>query len=228
MAYCIVTIRQKGLMMNKLVSVSLLATLMCSCTVVTPRSLTPISSPIKDSAMQVNSALTLTTYQQKPLIKNVNDYAKWLIQDLFSNLDSPDNSYVFAIANFALLDSNLKTTNHFGRQLHESIMHETNRTGFSVIDLKSTGRLQFTDAGDIFWHSEKIDEVSGNLDINFVITGTMTKHQGGYLLNARIIDVDSNALMSSSQILIPANVVDAVLTEETQKPKGFPIISSVK
>jgi len=181
-----------------------------------------------DAKPPMKPAHELTTYEKKPLIKNVNHYAKWLIQDLFSNLDSPDNSSVFAVANFALLDSDLKTTNHFGRQIHESVMHETNRTGFSVIDLKSTGRLQFTDAGDIFWHSEKIDEVSGDLDINFVITGTMTKHQGGYLLNARIIDVESNALMSSSQILVPAIVVNAVLTEETEQPKGFPIISSVR
>jgi TolB-like protein len=208
--------------MNKIFLVSLLTTFICSCTV-----LTPVPLPINHS-MSTEPDRTLTTYEKKPLLKNVNHYAKWLIQDLFSNIDSPDKSSAFAVANFALLDSDLKTTNHFGRQLNESIMHETNRTGFSVIDLKSTGRLQFTDTGDIFWHSEEIDEVSGNLDINFVITGTMTKHQGGYLLNARIIDVETNALMSSSQILVPAKVVDAVLTEEEQQPKGFPIISNVK
>lgn len=200
--------------MIKPLSLILLTSLNISCSMMTPQS----STDDKNS----NS---MSTYEKKPLIKNVNHYTKWLIQDLFSNLDSPSNSNIFAVVNFALLDSDLKTTNHFGRQLQESIMHETNRTGFSVIDLKSSGRLQLTAAGDIFWHSEKTDELTGEINIDYVITGTMTKHQGGYLLNARIIDVESSALMSTSQILVPAAVVDAVLTEEKEKTKGFPIMS---
>lgn len=200
--------------MIKFIFLILLTSLTISCTLMTP-------THLSDNKNSDNTS----TYEQKPLVKNVNHYTKWLIQDLFSNIDAPNNSNIFAVVNFALLDSDLKTTNHFGRQLQESIMHETNRTGFSVIDLKSSGRLQLTTAGDIFWHSEKTDELTGEINIDYVITGTMTKHQGGYLLNARIIDVETSALISTSQILVPATVVKAVLTEENTK--GFPIISNV-
>lgn len=200
--------------MIKFIFLILLTSLTISCTLMTP-------AHLSDNKKSDNTS----TYEQKPLVKNVNHYTKWLIQDLFSNIDAPNNSNIFAVVNFALLDSDLKTTNHFGRQLQESIMHETNRTGFSVIDLKSSGRLQLTTAGDIFWHSEKTDELTGEINIDYVITGTMTKHQGGYLLNARIIDVETSALISTSQILVPATVVKAVLTEENTK--GFPIISNV-
>ena len=174
---------------------------------------------------EVAQAKEKSTYEKKTLVKNVNHYGKWLVQDLFSHIDSPNNNSAFAVANFALLDSDLKTTNHFGRQLNEAIMHETSRLGFAVFDLKSTGRLQFSEAGDIFWHSENIDELSGNFDINYVITGTMTKHQGGYLVNARIIDVNTSILLSSAQIFTPAEVVKAVLSEAPENEKGFPIIS---
>lgn len=174
---------------------------------------------------QVIEAKEKSAFDKKTLVKNVNHYAKWLVQDLFSHIDSPNNNSAFAVANFALLDSDLKTTNHFGRQLNEAIMHETSRLGFAVFDLKSTGRLQFSEAGDIFWHSENIDELSGNFDINYVITGTMTKHQGGYLINARIIDVNTSILLSSAQIFTPAEVVKAVLSEAPESEKGFPIIS---
>lgn len=208
--------------MNKLLPFVFLTLTLCSCTIiklpeVDPRTLVKENEMVKE----------LSAYQQKILVKNVNDYAKWLVQDLFSHIDVPNNRSAFAIANFALLDSDLKKTNHFGRQLNEAIMHETSRIGFAVFDLKSTGRLQFTDSGDIFWHSEKIDELTGELNIDYVITGTMTKHQGGYLLNARIIDVTTNILLSSSQSFAPADVVDAVLSEKPQKAEGFPIISSV-
>lgn len=207
--------------MNKFTYLIIAAAVTSGCTMM------PSDMPyMKKELIAEHRAKELSTYEKKPLVNNVNQYTKWLIQDLFSNVDSPDNNHVIAVANFALLDSDLKRTSHFGRQLNEAIMHETNRTGFSVIDLKSTGRLQFTDSGDIFWHSENIDEVTGNLDINFVITGTMTRHQGGYLINARIIDVNTNALMSSSQILVPNDVVDAVLKEDDGDDKGFPIIAS--
>ncbi|WP_435276518.1 FlgO family outer membrane protein [Psychrobium sp. nBUS_13] len=207
--------------MNKLNYLLFAGALSAGCTLMPSETM-----HMKKEMVAEHRAKELSTYEKKPLVNNVNQYTKWLIQDLFSNVDSPDNSHVIAVANFALLDSDLKRTNHFGRQLNEAIMHETNRTGYSVVDLKSTGRLQFTDKGDIFWHSEQIDEVTGNLDINFVITGTMTRHQGGYLINARIIDVNTNALMSSSQILVPNDVVDAVLKEDDNEHKGFPIIAS--
>lgn len=208
--------------MNKLIATTLSLFTLCSCTII------KLPNPEANNLIKEQTMIKeKPTYQKKTLVKNVNDYAKWLVQDLFSHIDVPNNRSAFAIANFALLDSNLKQTNHFGRQLNEAIMHETTRIGFAVFDLKSTGRLQFTDTGDIFWHSEQIDELSGELNIDYVITGTMTKHQGGYLLNARIIDVTTNILLSSSQAFAPADVVDAVLSEKPQKADGFPIISSV-
>lgn len=209
--------------MNKILSLFAMTLLVSSCTVVAPDK--PITQTI---AAQVSLAKEKSAYEKKNLVKNVNHYAKWMVQDLFSHIDSPNNGSAFAIANFALLDSNLKKTNHFGRQLNEAIMHETSRLGFTVFDLKSTGRLQFTETGDIFWHSENIEELSGNFDINYVITGTMTKHQGGYLINARIIDVNTSILLSSAQIFTPAEVVEAVLSEKPSADKGFPIIALSK
>lgn len=209
--------------MNKVFKLSgiITASLMLpACTMLTPQE--EITQRV---VADVEQAREKSTYEKKTLVKNVNHYAKWLVQDLFSHIDAPNNNSAFAIANFALLDSDLKTTNHFGRQINEAIMHETSRLGFAVFDLKSTGRLQFTEAGDIFWHSENIDELSGNFDINYVITGTMTKHQGGYLINARVIDVNSSILLSSAQIFTPAEVVEAVLSEKPENKKGFPIMS---
>jgi len=84
-------------------------------------------------------------YYEKELIKNVNHYAKWLTQDLFANIDFPNNNDIFAVTNFALLDSDLNKTNHFGRQMTEAMIHEVHRTGFSVIDLKASGFIRMTE-----------------------------------------------------------------------------------
>jgi len=153
-------------------------------------------------------------YHGDELIKNVNHYAKWLTQDLFANIDFPNNSDVFVVTNFALLDSNLNKTNHFGRQMTEAMIHEVHRTGFSVLDLKATGFIRMTEAGDVFYQSEDYLELSPAADASHIITGTLTKHQGGYLINAQVILLENRALVSSAQIFVPYTVVEAVMLEE--------------
>ena len=163
----------------------------------------PLESPV---------ALT-PEYHKKPMMKNVNDYAKWIAQDLFSNLDYPSNLDVFVISDFALLDSDLNETNHFGRQLTEALMHEVNITGFSVIDTKATGFIRITESGDVFFHSKDYTELAQKVPATNVIAGTLTKHKGGYLVNARIISMETMAMVSSAQAFVPYEVVEAVLLE---------------
>jgi TolB-like protein len=158
-------------------------------------------------------------YYDDELIKNVNHYAKWLTQDLFANIDFPDNSDVYVVANFALLDSNLNKTSHFGRQMTEAMIHEVHRTGFSVIDMKATSFMRMTETGDIFYESKDYRELSTSADASHVITGTLTKHQGGYFVNAKVVLLENKALVSTAQIFVPHDVVDAVMREEQKTKK---------
>ena len=166
-------------------------------------------------------------YYGNELIKNVNHYAKWLTQDLFSNIDFPDNSDVYVVANFALLDSNLNKTSHFGRQMTEAMIHEVHRNGFSVIDMKATSFMRMTESGDIFYESKDYRELSTSADASHVITGTLTKHQGGYFVNAKVVLLENKALVSTAQIFVPHDVVDAVMREE-QKIKKVREVTEVK
>lgn len=154
------------------------------------------------------------SYYDKPLIKNVNHYVKWLTQDLFANVDFPDNDAVFVISDLALLDSDLNKTNHFGRQITEALTHEVNRTGFSVIDIKARGFIRMSETGDLFFQTEDYNEILSQTAATNIISGTMTRHRGGYLLNARVVDLATTALISSAQIFVPYEVVDAVMLED--------------
>lgn len=168
---------------------------------------------LSTAATEVN----IDQYRQDPMIKNVNHYAKWIAQDLFANIDFPSNQDVFVISDFALLDSDLSKTNHFGRQLTEALMHEVNRTGFSVIDTKATGFMRITEQGDVFFHSKDYTELSEKIPATNIIAGTLTRHQGGYLINARIISMETMAMVSSAQAFVPYDVVEAVLKESLEK-----------
>lgn len=157
---------------------------------------------------------TTNKYYGDELIKNVNHYAKWLTQDLFSNIDFPSNNDIYVVANFALLDSDLTKTNHFGRQMTEAIIHEVHNTGFSVIDLKASGFIRMTETGDVFYQTEDYLELSPTSDASHIITGTMAKHQGGYIVNAKVVLLADKSLVSTAQIFVPHQVVDAVMLEE--------------
>lgn len=174
------------------------------------------SAQINKSNAYVEEEPVLTgseKYYADELIKNVNHYAKWLTQDLFGNLDFPDNNDIFVVTNFALLDSDLNKTSHFGRQMAEAMIHEVHKTGFSVIDLKATGFIRMTDKGDAFYQSTDFLELSPATDATHVITGTLTKHQGGYIVNAKAILLINKSIVSSARIFVPHEVVDAVMLE---------------
>lgn len=166
-------------------------------------------------------------YYRKPIQKNVNLYAKWIAQDLFANIDFPSNQDVFVVSDFALLDSDLNETNHFGRQLSEALIHEVSRTGFSVIDIKATGFIRFSETGDVFFNSKDYTELSQKVPATNIIAGTLTKHQGGYLVNARVISMETMAVVSSAQAFVPYNVVEAVLLENPVKPLDVKPVEAV-
>jgi hypothetical protein len=47
--------------------------------------------------------------------------------------------------------------------------------------------------------------------MEFILTGTLTKHQGGFLVNARMLGMQSNVIVASAQSFIPYYIVEALL-----------------
>jgi hypothetical protein len=54
-------------------------------------------------------------------------------------------------------------------------------------------------------------DLKSNTPIQYVLTGTMTKHQGGFIVNARMLGMQSNVVVASAQSFIPFYIVDALL-----------------
>jgi TolB-like protein len=164
----------------------------------------------------VESHSTTVNYYDKPLTNNVNDYAQWLIQDLFSTIDLPQNNTMFMVSDLAILDSDFNKTNLFGRQMSEAILHEVHQTGFSTLDIRTTDFVRITEDGDLFSQSRDYTDLSMAVEITNVITGTLTRHRGGYLLNTRAVNINTKVLIATAQIFVPYEVVDSVMYEDIQ------------
>jgi TolB-like protein len=159
-------------------------------------------------------------YKGRPLTKHIGDYVKNMTQDLIANMEYVNEKTPIGVTHFALLDTNLQTTDLLGRQMAESFVHELHKFRVPVIDFKATDYIRITEHGD-FVLSRDYLELSSSLPIEYVLTGTMAKHQGGVLVNARILGINSRAVVASAQMLVPFYVVDALIPSDGSQQNGM-------
>ena len=159
-------------------------------------------------------------YKGRPLTKHIGDYVKNMTQDLIANMEYVNEKTPIGVTHFALIDTNLQETDLLGKQMAESFVHELHKFRVPVIDFKATDYIRITDGGD-FVLSRDYLELSSSLPIDYVLTGTMAKHQGGVLVNARILGIESRAVVASAQMLVPFYVVEALIPSDGSQKNGM-------
>ncbi|AEP30354.1 FlgO family outer membrane protein [Brumicola nitratireducens] len=148
---------------------------------------------------------------------NINHYAQGLMQDLVANLQYVNATTPVAVVSFVMLDSDYNQANLLGVQLAESLIHEVHKFGIPVIDFKATGFIRITEQGD-FAFSKDYQDFSGDLPARYVIGGTMSKLQHGYLVNARIVGFNSKAVVASAQSFIPNEIAYSLVKSSQPNP----------
>ncbi len=162
-------------------------------------------------------------YSDQELPNNINFYMRGLMQDIVSNLQYVDESTPVAVTSFVFLDGDFQQSSLLGNQISESLIHEIHKVGIPVLDFKVTSSLRVTEQGD-FISSRDYKELSGSIPIKYVVTGNLVKHQGGYLVNARVVGLSSKAVVGSAQGFIPKHVADALLSSALpQDSKQVPL-----
>jgi TolB-like protein len=152
-------------------------------------------------------------FSGKELPNNINFYIRGLMQDLISNLQYVNERTPVAVTSFVFLDSDLEQTSLLGNQIAESLIHEIHKVGIPVLDFKVTDSLRITPEGD-FVSSRDYNELATDIPIRYIVTGNLVKHQGGYLVNARVVGITSKAVVASAQSFIPAKVAKAILSNK--------------
>lgn len=155
-------------------------------------------------------------YKAMPLTKHVGDYVRNMAQDLVANMEYVTERTPVAVTHFSLIDSDLKATNLLGQQMAESFVHEFHKFRMPVVEFKSTQYITVTESGDFVLSRDFLD-LKNATPIQYVLTGTMTKHQGGYLVNARMLGMQSNVVVASAQSFIPYYIADALLPSGSSK-----------
>ncbi|WP_286261037.1 FlgO family outer membrane protein [Thalassotalea atypica] len=163
-------------------------------------------------------------FNSDPLPKNINFYVRGLMQDLVANLQHVENETPVIVTSFIYLDGPEDKSSLLGNQLSQSLLHEIYKAGIPVLDHKVTDYIRVTEDGD-FIYTKNFLELSPKLNIKYVFTGNLVKHQGGYLVNARVVGMSQKNIVSSAQGFIPADVANALLNSKTVIEKSeVPIV----
>ncbi|GLX82713.1 FlgO family outer membrane protein [Thalassotalea eurytherma] len=149
----------------------------------------------------------------------INDVVKVMADNLVKSSDYVSPSTPLAVASFVNLDD-LESTHWLGNQLSESLIYELQHHGLKVVDFKTTGNIRVTKTGD-FVQSRDWQQLPSRQIIDYIVTGTMAKQDGGVMVNARIIGMKSHIVVATSQAYIP----DWVVGEQISKQQNVKLIN---
>lgn len=141
--------------------------------------------------------------------KSLHDYAAQLSMELVRTRHGMHPNARMGISSFVMLDKTLQNTSILGNQLAEYLMTEMQQQGIPVVDHKLMPALEVTSKGDVTF-SRDVLRLSKQNVMDYVLSGTLVEQANGVFVNARIISIQSNRVVSSASIFIPDFVADAV------------------
>ncbi|KKO44058.1 hypothetical protein WG68_17740 [Arsukibacterium ikkense] len=152
---------------------------------------------------------------QQPLL-TVNDYVRNLVHELMALQHSLDSDSQLGVTDFSYVDTGLDQGTVFSNYLSEAMIYDLHKFGVPVLDYKVTDYIRVTDSGD-FVLSRNFQELSETVAIRYVVTGTLTTHQQGVLVNARLVQIDNKRVISAARTFIPRHIVQAVVSRQGEQ-----------
>lgn len=134
--------------------------------------------------------------------KAVASEVQRMANQLVSNSEYIKHENPLAITSFVMLDT-LEDTNWLGNQIAESFVHQMHERGFKVIEFKNTGTIKVTPRGDYIF-SRNWKELKKLHQIDYVLTGTMSRQDDGVTINTRIIGMRSDVVVATAEGFIPS------------------------
>ena len=130
----------------------------------------------------------------------INKTVKFLADQLSQNKDFANiSNSKLAITSFVNIE-NLRETNKLGNLLSEHLIHDMQIRGYRVVDYKTMPDIEIGKKGDYVF-SRTVDNLKKDITLNYILSGTYTFYADGVSINARIIDIQTNVVVSSGSSL---------------------------
>ena len=152
----------------------------------------------KTKPMQTNYKFNKIVQTNYKFNKIVNKIANDLIncEAFQKNKDFP-----FVFTSFVNLHDFSQTSN-FGRMLSETLMSEVVKKGIKVVDFRGQNVITIDKKKGEFFLSRVASRLKPQIKNAYIVVGTYSAYGNGIVVNARIIDNKSGAIVSASNVII--------------------------
>jgi TolB-like protein len=104
------------------------------------------------------------------------------------------------------------------QQIQESILTQFTQLGYNTIEYRLENSVNLSTHTDSIL-SRDITKLRQRQNIDYVVTGTLTRQQHAYIVNARLVNVQNLRVMSAATTEIPINVMWS--DEKIQQRNGY-------
>jgi TolB-like protein len=177
-----------------------------------------ISTLIKNGPMVLMVALLLaacgSTKEEEPLYispsiqppvhQDLNSYVKQMAMQLIGSSRYVSPKTPVAVTSFVDIGT-LESTDIYGNQISELVMVELQQMGWTLIDFKLTGDIDVTPQGD-FALSRDFLRLQHRHPIEYILTGTLVRGSNGIQVTARIVGVESRAIVATAATFLPMSL----------------------
>jgi TolB-like protein len=156
---------------------------------------TPATTDTKVNQMDVNQAEAFKSaihQMATTLFTNLHD----------SNPATSDLADGIVVSSFVELKK-LTRTSSFGRYLAEQLMAEFQQQGYRVVEIRKSTSIAIQEKKGEFGLSRDVTEINPTIAARTMITGTYTLAGDHILVNAKVLDNKTAALLSSATMVFP-------------------------
>lgn len=126
-----------------------------------------------------------------------------------------------AVATFVNLDQ-LYETSALGRYLSEQMIHELQRTGVDVLEVRMMPSMKISEENGEYILSRDMGELSYVHGVDAVVAGTYVVGDGQIFLNGRLLGVENGKVLASAATVFEADGVSNALLQRASRPLASP------
>jgi TolB-like protein len=154
---------------------------------------------------------------------NIEDTITSLSKQLMENKRTELDKTVI-MTSFVRLD-NLHATSEFGRIVGESLIHELSVRGFKMSEFRGQANVSVNSRGEYFI-TRKVKDIKAETEDAHIIIGTYSRQFKKVMINARLIDNTTGAIISTARVTFKHDQKnDCLIFNDCIKPKSMNIVS---
>ena len=164
-------------------------------------SLTPQPEPSVSTPARI---ATMAPYTVNDYVNNLTYQLSHFKGPLSSNSRIGVSSFYYANA----LDSKLPSDQAEGlsQQIQESLLTQFTQLGYNTVEYRLSNNINLASNADSAL-SRDITKLRERQNIDLIITGTVTRQQHAYIVNARLVNINNKHVLSAGSTEIPINVM---------------------